>query len=212
MRRLLAILVLVLASSNPVAAGVPPPEPDDVGRMYYCSVSISGQSLGPCHFVFRADGGYDVMAVALTLTNDFNDPVANCSTSVTLALVDDPSSSLDGVCECGEPLHRWVVTDANGCANLEWSRLGGHGTLEMNITAYPYGPWAFAPEEIEFTSPDLDASCEAAPAVSTTVIDLGIWASGLQVPASRSDYDCSGGLNTVIDLGVWASALGAGCY
>lgn len=210
MRGTVAILLLVLASTGPVAAGLPPPEPDDVGRMYYCAVGISGQDLGPCHFVFRADGGYDVMTVALTLTNDFHDPVANCSTSVTLDLVDDPDSNVDGVCGCGEPLQQWVVTDANGCAELQWSRLGGHGTLEVSITALVYGPWGFAPEQIQFTSPDLDASCEAAPAVSTTVIDLGIWAHGLQVPAARSDYDCSGTVN-VIDLGVWASGLGAGC-
>lgn len=208
MRRLFAILLLVLASSDPVAAGLPHTAPDDVGRMYYCSIGVSGQSLGPCHFVFRADGGYDVMGVALTLTNDFHTPVPYCSTSVTLALVDEPGSNL---CECGEPLHKWVVTDANGHADLEWSRLGGHGTLVMNITAYPYGPRAFASEEIQFTSTDLDGSCEPAPAVSTTVIDLGIWAYGLQVPAFRSDYDCSGGLNDVIDLGVWASGLGIGC-
>ena len=44
----------------------------------------------------------------------------------------------------------------------------------MNITAYPHGAYGFVSEEIEFTSPDLDASCETAPAASTTVIDLGI--------------------------------------
>lgn len=208
MRRFFAILVLVLAPSGPVAAGLPRPAPNDVGRMYYCDVGISGRSLGPCHFVFRADGGYDVMAVELTLTDDFHAPVADCSTSVTLALVEDPGSNL---CECGESLQKWVVTDANGRADLEWSRLGGHGTLALSITAYPYGAWGFASEEIDFTSPDLDGSCEPAPAVSTTVIDLGIWAAGLQVPAPRSDYDCSGGLNSVIDLAVWASGLGIGC-
>ena len=62
--------------------------------------------------------------------------------------------------------------------------------------------------EFQFTSPDLDASCETS-LTSTTVVDLGIWAAGLVAPASRSDYDCSGGLNTVTDLGVWAMGLGA---
>ncbi len=193
-----------------MAAGVPPPAPDDVGNMYYCSVGIFGQSVGPCHFVFRADGAYDVMAVALTLTDDFSNPVPDCSTSVTLDFVDDPTNNYDGVCECGEPLRKWVVTAANGYANLDWSRPGGHGSLEVNITIHPFGVWGIGSEEVEFTSPDLDASCEPAPAVSTTVIDLGIWASGLHVPALRSDYDCSGGLNSVIDLGVWAGGLGAG--
>ena len=208
MRSLFPILLLALASSGPVAAGVPAPAPDDVGRMYYCAIGISGRSLAPCHFVFRADGGRDVMTVTLTLTNDFQDPVADCSTSVTLALADDSGGQL---CDCDESLQQWVVTDAYGHAELESSRLGGWGTLALIITAYPYGPWAFASEEIAFTSPDLDASCEPAPAASTTVIDLGLWAWGLQVPAPRSDYDCSGGLNDIVDLGVWASGLGVCC-
>jgi hypothetical protein len=81
----------------------------------------------------------------------------------------------------------------------------------MNVTIYPAGSWAFPPEEIEFTSPDLNASCESAPAASTTVVDLGIWSQGLLTPSPRSDYDCSGGLNGIVDLGVWAGGLTAGC-
>ena len=54
-------------------------------------------------------------------------------------------------------------------------------------------------------------SCEPEPAVSTTVIDLGIWAQGIDPYAVTSDYNCDAAV-TVIDLGIWAArGLFTGC-
>ena len=175
------------------------------------SFGVSGQSLGPCHFVFNADGGLDAMAVAVTLRDAFDSPVANCSTSVTLDFDDDPGSTWDSVCACTEPLRKWALSDAGGLADLSWSRLGGHGSLDVRVTIHCAGDIAVGEETFDFTSPDLNGSCEPSPAISTTVFDLGMWAAGMAVPWPFADYDCSGGPNTVVDLGVWASGLTGGC-
>ena len=77
----------------------------------------------------------------------------------------------------------------------------------MNVTIHCFGDIAVGTEHVRFTSPDMNGSCDPFPASSTTIIDLGIWATGLFTPWEYSDYDCSGGLNTVVDLGVWAGSI-----
>ena len=204
MRAFAAMLpVLLLPLGVPAQAKLPDP--------LRSSIAVTGQSVGPCHFVFNAYGGLDVLHVDLVLHDAFDLPVPDCSTSVTLELVDDPASALDGICSCSEPLSRSATTDADGQVTFEWSRLGGHGSVEVTVTVLCFASYELFSEIIEVTSPDLSASCEESPSISTTVDDLGIWASGLSSPWPYSDYDCSGGPNSVIDLGVWASGIDAGC-
>ncbi len=172
---------------------------------------VSGNSAAGCLFVFGADAGLDVMTVAVTLRDAFDNPVANCSTSVTLEFVDVGDSNLDGMCSCVEPLQKSVLSDAGGYATFQWSRLGGHGSFDVAVTLHCAGNIAVGVENHGFTSPDLDGSCDAAPASSVGIIDLGMWAIGLTLDWPYSDYDCDGVSSTVVDLGVWASGLDAGC-
>jgi len=102
------------------------------------------------------------------------------------------------------------VTDAIGAVPLAFSRFGGHGTLDLAITARPIaGMIEIWTGSVEFTSPDLNGSCEAMS--STNVFDLGAWAGGLPPGYTvESDYDCNGVVD-VFDLGVLAGGLGLGC-
>jgi hypothetical protein len=92
-----------------------------------------------------------------------------------------------------------------------FDRIGGRGGLDVCVTALYQWRHGLACVPIDFTSPDLDGSCDSSPASAVDVIDLGIWASGLPPGyAEPSDYDCSGAVD-VLDLGIWAGGLGLGC-
>ena len=104
------------------------------------------------------------MAVAITLRDAFDAPVPDCSTSVTLVWVDDPGSSFDSLCECSEPLTKWGVSDVGGHADVSWSRLGGHGSLDVNVTIHCFGDIAVGTEQVRFTSSDMNGSCDPSPA------------------------------------------------
>ena len=92
-----------------------------------------------------------------------------------------------------------------------FSQLGGRGTLSVSVSAHCYGDIPLFQDEIPFTSPDLDGSCDPVPS-AVTVADLGLWA-GCLPPApycELSDFDCDGTVN-VVDLGMWVGGLGTGC-
>ena len=100
-------------------------------------------------------------------------------------------------------------TNAGGVVNFTWNCIGGSGNLDVNVTAHCTGNIGICTENIEFTSTDLDGTCE--PTNSTGVVDLGAWAAGLPPGYSvYSDYDCNGNVG-VVDLGFWASGLNKGC-
>jgi hypothetical protein len=79
------------------------------------------------------------------------------------------------------------------------------------ITGHCFGNIGITCLEFDFTSSDLDASCETATS-ATNVIDLGIWAGCLPPSpyCEASDYNCDGTVN-VSDLGGWAGGLGSPC-
>jgi hypothetical protein len=202
MRKSLVIgSLLVLAFSAVAMAGIPAPDRS--------GFALSGKGFGSCHFVFIADGTGDMMTMNITLRDAFDTPVASCSTSATIVFNDDAGDAVDSICLCGETLVKVGVTDANGIVALSWDRFGGYGNIDVNVTAHCTGDIAIGTENRDFTTPDLDGSCEAVN--STGVVDLGVWAGGLGSNFPPSDYDCSGGINTVVDLGVWAGGLGKGC-
>ena len=204
MRKSLVIgSLLVLAFSAAAMAGIPAPDRS--------GFALSGKSVGanPCHFVFIADGTGDTMTMNVTLRDAFDTPVVSCTTSATIVFNDDGGDPTDSICLCGSTLALVGVTDANGIVAFSWDRFGGYGNIDVNVTAHCTGDIAIGTENRDFTSPDLDGSCEASN--STGVIDLGVWAGGLSANFPASDYDCTGGINTVIDLGVWAGGLGKGC-
>jgi hypothetical protein len=103
-----------------------------------------------------------------------------------------------------------TTTAASGDASLSFRRVGGHGSMQVDVVAgTPSVLLASFP--VLFTSPDLTATCNAAPdPCAVTVADLGLWAYGLSSPVHWSDYACGGG-TTVADLGWWAVSLG-GCH
>ncbi len=202
MRKSLVIAsLLVLGCSASAFAGVPDPSMSGTGT--------SGASIGGCHYVFVANGSGDTMSVDVTLRDAFGTPVASCATSATLSFNDDGGDLVDALCPCADGLVMAGATDVNGIVSFSWSSLGGYGNADVTIEATCVGTVTIDTINIDYTSPDLDGSCEVG--ASTGVIDLGVWAGGLAAPFQPSDYDCSGGVNTVIDLGVWAGGLGNGC-
>jgi hypothetical protein len=146
--------------------------------------------------------------VSITVRDVFYDPHPELSTSATL----ESNPATLALCACG-PVSQVADTDTSGAVQFIFDRIGGRGGLDVCVTALegPQGPIELARVSIDFTSPDLDASCELAPASSVDVLDLGIWASGLPPGyAQPSDYDCSGAVD-VLDLAIWAGGLGVGC-
>jgi hypothetical protein len=200
--------LLVLAFSAAALAGIP-----DSAESGF---ALNGKGIGSCHFVFNADGTADEMCMDVTLRDAFATPVTSCTTSVTIIFNDDPGDPNDSICACGDGLGQVVgVTDGNGIVSFCWDSFGGYGNIDVCVTAHCTGDLAIGCENCDFTSPDLDGSCEPAPGppFSTDVIDLGLWATGLGMGQhwDPSDYNCSGGQNEVIDLGVWAGGLGKAC-
>ena len=202
MRRSLPLLAAaaVLLNSTVASAGyVCPPR---------CGVAVTGEGAA-CQFRFRQDGGLDQMTVSITLRDCFDVPNANCDASVTIT----PNAGTLALCVCG-PNRKMGWTNGDGALQFAFSQIGGRGSVDVCVTAYSCGanpPTEIACVPLTFTSSDLDASCDLDPASAVSVIDLGIWASGLPPGyAPSSDYDCSGVVD-VIDLAVWAGGLGLGC-
>jgi hypothetical protein len=96
--------------------------------------------------------------------------------------------------------------------SFQFSRVGGRGTAEIAITTLCIGSLAVGSQEFQFTSPDLDGSCDPHPTSSTSVIDFGIWAACFSPsPICRpSDYNCDCA-TTIIDIAYYAGGLLKGC-
>jgi len=206
-----ALLVLVL--SSPALSGAPAPSlricgvgfPDEA-RIGF-GISAPGAT---CQHRFRADGGLDVLTLSVTLRDPFDTPVDSAGVEVHLV----PTAATVSFCSC-EGLVSSGVTNAQGVVDVQFSALGGYGSIDLALTAsapcHPGDPplrTGFGRWTIDFTSPDLDASCDGAR--STSVFDLGIWAQGLTTYRKPSDYNCDGLVN-VFDLGTWAFGLLVGC-
>ncbi|HMB71002.1 MAG TPA: hypothetical protein VKU85_16925 [bacterium] len=186
--RLLLGLALVVPGSAPAPAAVPNPANS--------SIVASGSPL-PCQFRFRADGGLDELVLNITVRGAFMEPISNCSTYVSL----NPTGG-SVICS-GDGLVRGAWTDASGAVEVSWNRLGGRGTCEVDVTTTCLAPIGLGKVSVDFTSPDLDGSCDGA-----DVFDLGLWAQGLPPGYVReSDYNCDG-LVDVFDLAVWAGGIG----
>jgi hypothetical protein len=192
-----AALGLVTAA-GPAESGLPCFLPER------CGFGISPPAAG-CQYRFDAAGGLDELSIAVTLRDCFDSPVAGCDISATLA----PNAETDALCGCS-PLRQMEVSDAAGTCEYSFSGLGGRGSLDITLTVHCIGDIEIFRQAIQFTTPDLDGSCEPPPASSTGVIDLGLWAWGLSDDLPHSDFDCSGDVG-IVDLGIWASGLLAGC-
>jgi hypothetical protein len=188
----LLIIAAVLVASVTFAAT---PDPNRSG------FELSGQGTA-CHYRFRADGGLDRLTVLVTVRDAFDVPVPDCSTSITL----HPIAQTLSFCSCC-PSTQGVRTDNEGVMSLVFDKLGGRGSLDVNVTCHCIGHIGLGQFPIDFTSPDLAASC-----APVNVVSMGIWAQclppGPYCPAS--DYDCDGTVG-VLDLAIWAGGLGAGC-
>jgi hypothetical protein len=142
--------------------------------------------------------------VSVTVRSAFLEPIANCPTFISLR----PTDAATLLCSC-QPLVAEDTTGADGVMTTTFGQLGGRGSLDVVVDVFFGGLYEVARTTVEFTSSDLDASCDPSDAVG--VVDLGIWAGGL--PPSylqSSDYDCDGVVD-IVDLGIWASGLGVGC-
>ena len=188
----------VAAVALPAHAGVP------CTPFERSSVALSAPGV-PCQFRFNSLGSLDVLAVDVTLRDCFDEPVPFCDVRATLV----PLAGTLALCAC-EPTSQLRQTDAAGMTRFEFSRIGGRGRAAVNLTALCLGSIGFALRPFDFTSPDLNGSCDPAPGSATNIVDLGLWAAGLSAYRTASDYDCSGTVG-IIDLGLWASGLGNGC-
>jgi hypothetical protein len=158
-----------------------------------------------CQYVFDLVGAAEALVVSVTVRDAFDVPIAACSTSATLI----PNGGTIAFCACSSA-RRAGYTDSTGAVEFVFDGIGGRGTLDVRVITHCYGDIPICGvEHIEFTSPDLDASCEPLSAID--IIDLAIWAGGLPPAYSQySDYNCSGTVD-IIDLGVFAGSLGTGC-
>jgi len=206
---LLAGALALLAAGSAAEAGVRAPDasgcfPNQAPCPPRSDFLLSGQGAA-CHFRFRADGGLDKLTLTITLRDGFDQPVPDCSTSVTI----EAGSGALALCSCC-PLRQAGHSAADGSLRVVFSKLGGRGSLSLRVTAHCAGDIGMFEDEIPFTSPDLNGSCEAAS--STNILDLGLWAMCLPPapPCVVSDYDCSGTIS-LIDMAIWAGGLGRGC-
>ncbi|NNE43235.1 MAG: hypothetical protein HKN12_03430 [Gemmatimonadetes bacterium] len=215
MRSLFHALGWLLLSVAPVGAGVP--------SLFVATHCDSGGAVGlpdpgrssfglspgavPCQYRFWADGGLDILTVNVTLRDAFDTPIDSSTVEVHLKSVSGTFCSCEGTVFT-------AVTDSAGIGQMDISRIGGWGQLDLCVTAevmchdQSYGRLAVGTLPITFTSSDLNASCETP--VSTNVIDLGWFAAGLSSYVQYADYDCNLQI-TIVDLGIWAHALDKGC-
>jgi hypothetical protein len=196
MRRPLGIslaLVLVVSAATARAGG---PDPG----MSFCVLS---PPTFPCHYVSAADGAF-VLTVTATILDAGGAPVPFVPSSCTLL----PKGGTLNFCSCC-PNPQFGLTGAAGVVIFTFSAFGGRGLLDILVEAAGV---TVCIDTIEYTSPDLNGSCQAIPFSATTVVDLGIWAGAFPPNpfAAWADYDC-GGFIGIADLGVWAGGLGDGC-
>lgn len=201
----LSFALLLALSGAPASAGVPSPVP--TGGVPCDPMLRSVWRIVPpplaCQHRFRADGALDELRVLLTLRDCFDVPVDRCAVQATLA----PTAQTAAFCAC-ESIEQVAETNPFGAVAFAFRRIGGRGSAEVRLTLLCSGNIGFPPLGFDFTSPDLSGSCE--PGSATTILDLGLWAAGLQSYRRVSDYNCDGLVN-VVDLGVWAGGLGHGC-
>jgi hypothetical protein len=125
--------------------------------------------------------------------------VANCSLQVSL----EASAGTLAFCSC-ESSVRAGRTNHAGSFAVEFARLGGRGTLDVAVSAKCITWWVTAEEEISFTTPDQNGSCE--PDQSMTVVDIGIFSASWPPEGTYSetaDFDCNGTID-VVDVGLFA--------
>lgn len=175
------------------------------------TIRLSGAAYFGCQWVFGASCSIDTLFIHVEVRDAANNPVPS-------ALVWVNTQARPGTimhCNCLQT----VTTGPMGRATLPACKLAGRGsTVNVCVLARaPGGPPVILgcpqmPVPRDFTSSDLDASCDASPASSTTIVDLGIWASALPPGPYHmwADYNCDG-LVGVADLGIWATGLGFGC-
>ena len=194
-----ATLLVVICSSASLA-GIPDPSRSGIG------LSAQGAS---CQYRFRVDGGLDRLTAKITLRDSFDVPVSGCATKATLQ---SSGGTTLAFCVCTGCNPQTASTALNGVVNLVFRKIGGRGNLTLTVTATCFGNIGIGTRTFNFTSPDLNGSCQNSPTSSTDVVDLGIWAGGLPPAYNvRSDYNCSGSPVDVVDLGVFAGGLGLGC-
>lgn len=197
MRTPVALSLIALLSLPSAALAVPDP---------VLSTAILNAPDFPCHFKFRVDSpaAFDELNVTVSLVNAAGVPEVAWPVTCTLL----PIAGTLAFCTCC-PNPQVVATNGLGIVVFTFKKIGGRGALGVSVGV---GPWAFPVMPIAFTSPDMNGSCEAAPAGATTLVDLGIFAGGLP-PAPfdvNCDFNCSGVVD-VVDLGVWAGGLNKGC-
>jgi hypothetical protein len=218
-KSLVFAMVAVLVCSSLTLAGVPDPSRSGCGNN-------GPVTSPPCNtlgtgglYRFSAQGAGDKFTCKVTLRDAFDTPVATCSTSATLSspsvgTKEFPAAPFKAYCACATqaPGNKVKgVTNASGIVNLVISKLGGHGTLDVKITAHCVGNISICTKTIEYSSPDILGSCELHPTSSTTIGDIGGWAVGLGTYTRFSDYICGGGI-TISDLGfLGANGLQKGC-
>lgn len=192
--------LLSLICSSASFAGIPDPTRSGIG------LNAPGAA---CQYRFRVDGLLDRLTVKVTVRDAFDVPVASCNVKGTLQ---SSGASTIAFCACSPCNPQTAATNASGVVNLVFRKIGGRGNLTCTITAQCTGNIGLGTRTFDFTSPDLNGSCQANPTSSTDVIDLGIWAGGLPPAYNvRSDFNCSGSPVDVVDLGVFAGGLGKGC-
>lgn len=194
----LAALLVTLPLALPTLAGV---------RSQFSEATVNDPPLG-CQFRFNEIGSLDVLTCSVIIRDGwYGFVLPDCSTTVRL-------SSISGeLCCCPDEAPDYFqsgFTDENGEIQFTFSRIGGHGTLEVNVSSHCRGNMWVADIPVDFTSADLNGSCETTGSV-VNIIDLGAWAAGLPPTYQMSsDYDCNGTVN-VVDLGHWAASLGRCC-
>lgn len=207
-KSLVLAMVAVLACSSLALAGVPDPARSGCGS--------TGTGSATCHYFFREDGSADVLTCCVTLRDAFDTPVPACSTSFTMT----PGVGTANWCKCtgggGAEFVSYRTTDfsdSSGVIYFICDAMGGAGTLDLAITTHCAGAGniEICTKTVNFTSTDLDGSCQSGGSGSTDIFDLGLFANGLPPGYDvNADYNCDGVVD-IFDLGDFAGGLGVGC-
>lgn len=199
-KALIFATLLSLICSSVSLAGIPDPSRSGIG------LNNPGAA---CQYRFRVDGGLDRLTAKITLRDAFDVPVGSCLVKGTLQ---SSGATTLAFCSCSPCNPQTGSTNASGVVNLVFRKIGGRGNLTLTVTAQCTGNIGIGSSTFNFTSPDLNGSCQVSPTSSTDVVDLGVFAGGLPPAYNvRSDYNCSGSPVDVVDLGVFAGGLGKGC-
>jgi hypothetical protein len=192
-KSLVLATLLVLCCSMTAFAGVPDPSRS--------GFECTGQGAS-CQYRFRADGGFDCLSVLITLRDAFDEVVSGEDVTVTLT----PNAGTLSFSNCCSNTIAGTTAIDGTLLIAEWCCLGGRGTLDVCITAVTSGNIAIGCCNIDFTSTNMSGDAGGL----TDVVDLGLWAGGLDPYGIRSDYNCDATVD-VIDLGLWAGGLEFDC-